>query len=367
MYNSTGQLGSLFIGGVSSGFPNRLGFYFSTPLFSFLAGGSEVVTVSGAGLQVPIGAITGSGSVPTGGTTGQVLKKVDGTNYNYSWQAESNSWSSITGTPTTIAGYGISDCYTKTEANTAFQPIDTDLTAIAALTTTAFGRGFLPLADATAARTYIGAGTSNFNGTWGALTGTPTTVAGYGITDAVTTTFATATYQPIDADLTAIAAIATTAYGRDLLKQVDGPAVRTYIGCGSAAAATAPTGAIVGTTDTQVLSNKELVPRVVAQASGATWSPNADTTDVFTITTAQAAAVTLINNPSGTPVDGQTMVFRVKCDGTARALSGWGTQYRFSSDMAAPTTLIASKTTYLGFIFNSLDTKWDNIAKMENF
>lgn len=43
---------------------------------------------------------------------------------------------------------------------TAFQPLDADLTAIAALATTAEGRGFLTLADAAAARTYIGLGTS---------------------------------------------------------------------------------------------------------------------------------------------------------------------------------------------------------------
>lgn len=40
------------------------------------------------------------------------------------------------------------------------QPLDADLTAIAALTTTAYGRGFLPLADAAAARTYLGLGTA---------------------------------------------------------------------------------------------------------------------------------------------------------------------------------------------------------------
>lgn len=40
-----------------------------------------------------------------------------------------------------------------------YQPLDADLTAIAALATTAYGRGFLPIADAAAARAYIGAGT----------------------------------------------------------------------------------------------------------------------------------------------------------------------------------------------------------------
>lgn len=42
-------------------------------------------------------------------------------------------------------------------ATAAFQPLDSDLTSIAALTTTAFGRGLLDDADAAAARTSIGA------------------------------------------------------------------------------------------------------------------------------------------------------------------------------------------------------------------
>jgi hypothetical protein len=42
----------------------------------------------------------------------------------------------------------------------ASQPLDSDLTAIASLTTTAFGRGFLPLIDAAGARTYLGLGSA---------------------------------------------------------------------------------------------------------------------------------------------------------------------------------------------------------------
>jgi hypothetical protein len=46
-------------------------------------------------------------------------------------------------------------------ALSSYQPLDSDLTSIAALTTTSFGRSLLTQADAAAARTAIGAGTSN--------------------------------------------------------------------------------------------------------------------------------------------------------------------------------------------------------------
>lgn len=57
----------------------------------------------------------------------------------------------------------------------------------------------------------------------------PTTLAGYGITDA----------QPLDADLTAVAALATQSYGRSLLTQVDAPTARATL------AAVSTTDAIV--------------------------------------------------------------------------------------------------------------------------
>jgi hypothetical protein len=40
-------------------------------------------------------------------------------------------------------------------------------------------------------------------------------------------------YQPLDTDLTAIASLSTTSYGRDLLTQANASAVRTYIGAGT--------------------------------------------------------------------------------------------------------------------------------------
>jgi len=71
-----------------------------------------------------------------------------------------------------------------TALSTVYQPLDSDLTAIAALTTTSFGRSLLTQADATATRTTIGAGTGN---------GTVTSVSG--TTNRVTV--ATGTTTPV--------------------------------------------------------------------------------------------------------------------------------------------------------------------------
>lgn len=60
------------------------------------------------------------------------------------------AWSTITSTPTTLTGYGITDA----------QPLDSDLTAIAAVATTSYGRNMLALADASAGRSYLGLGTA---------------------------------------------------------------------------------------------------------------------------------------------------------------------------------------------------------------
>jgi hypothetical protein len=146
--------------------------------------------------------------------TSLAWSKLTGVPSTFEPSAHVHSWSEITtGKPTTLSGYGISDA----------QPLDSDLTAIAALSTTAFGRSVLTQADGPAIRTLIGAGTSSFDGTFAALSSKPTTLSGYGISDA----------QPLDSDLTEIAALSTTAFGRSVLTQADGLAIRTLIGAGT--------------------------------------------------------------------------------------------------------------------------------------
>ena len=83
-------------------------------------------------------------------------------------------WASITGTPVTLGGYGIGDAYTKTAADARYQPLNSDLTALSG-----FG-----LSTGYAKRT-ASTPTWTLNATvpWGDLSSVPTTVAGYGITD----------------------------------------------------------------------------------------------------------------------------------------------------------------------------------------
>ena len=104
----------------------------------------------------------------------------------------------------------------------ASQPVDSDLTAIAALATTAYGRAFLVLADAAAGRTALGLGTAAL-----AATGD------FDVTGAAAA--AQAASQPVDSDLTAIAALTTTAFGRGLLALIDAAALRTSAGLGTLA------------------------------------------------------------------------------------------------------------------------------------
>lgn len=77
------------------------------------------------------------------------------------------------------------------------------------------------------------------------------------------------------------------------------------------------------------------------------------------IVTALAQTLT-INAPSGTPVQGESIIFRIKDGGTSRTLS-WNAIYR-AIGVTIPTATTAGKTTYVGAIYNATDVKWDVVA-----
>ena len=121
---------------------------------------------------------------------------------------------------------------------------------------------------------------------------------------------------------------------------------------------------LTGSQGVQGLQGPATSSRVTSITDSTTPTPNADTTDIYIIT-ALASAPTF-GSPTGSPINGQKLMIRVKDNGTARTLA-WNAVYRASADLALPTTTVVSKTLYMGFIYNTTDTKWDLIASLGNF
>jgi hypothetical protein len=98
--------------------------------------------------------------------------------------------------------------------------------------------------------------------------------------------------------------------------------------------------------------------QTVTSSASVTPTSNND----LVVITAQAVALTM-EIPTGTPVEGQALMVRVKDNGTARGItwtSGSG-GYR-AIGITLPTTTVLSKTTYVGLIYNSTDSRWDAIG-----
>jgi len=132
-------------------------------------------------------------------------------------------------------------------------------------------------------------------------------------------------------------------------------------GTSAVTAVTAPSGAVVGTSDTQTLSNKTVTPRVNTTTSSATPSINTDTTDMFTITALAAAITSMTTNLTGTPVNGQKLLIRIKDNGTARSVT-WGSSFTSSNIATLLSTTVISKTHLVGLIYDSTAAKWVCVA-----
>jgi hypothetical protein len=109
---------------------------------------------------------------------------------------------------------------------------------------------------------------------------------------------------------------------------------------------------------TATLTNKRITKRVQAVTSAGTVTASLDNDDMVVIT-AQAAGLTLAN-PTGTGTQGQSLVYRIKDNGTARTI-GYGANFR-AIGVTLPTTTVINKTIYLGGFWNTTDSRLDIVA-----
>jgi hypothetical protein len=113
---------------------------------------------------------------------------------------------------------------------------------------------------------------------------------------------------------------------------------------------------VVGTTDTNTLTNKRITARTGTTTSSATPTINTDNVDFYSIT-AQAVDITsFTTNLSGaTTTEGQTLWIAIT--GTAARAITWGTSFE-ASTIALPTTTVTTARLDVAFIWNSVTSKW---------
>lgn len=119
---------------------------------------------------------------------------------------------------------------------------------------------------------------------------------------------------------------------------------------------------LVGKATTDTLTNKRITPRVTTITSSATPTINTDDCDAVTITALAAAITSMTTNLSGTPTNFQKLIFRIKDNGTARAIS-WGSSFE-AKGVALPTTTTLGKVLTVGFIYDTVTSKWGCVASV---
>jgi hypothetical protein len=105
---------------------------------------------------------------------------------------------------------------------------------------------------------------------------------------------------------------------------------------------------------------------VVALPDATSVTFDADTTDMATQDNTQAVGTLTINAPTGSPSNGQKLIFRLKS--TNAQTFSWNAAFQGSSDLALPTASSGGYAyDYMGFIWNSSAAKWQIIAKVFGF
>ena len=299
--------------------------------------------------------------VAAGGTTDQYLKKNSSTNYDTSWVtltkgdiglSNVDNTSDLSKPISTLTQSALDLKLTSTVAASTYQPLDSDLTAIAALSTNGFAKRTGAGTWSIDTSTYLtgnqtitlsgdvsGSGTTAISltlpniataGTYKSVTvnakgqvtagSNPTTLAGYGITDAQATLVSGTNIKTVNST--------------------------SLLGSGN-----------IDTTQSFI------APRVQVTTATTTFTADWSLYDVIEVTISGNCVFTF----SGA-VSGQKCMLKVKQDGTGSRTVTLPASVRYGTDLTSFTaTTTASKKDYVGFIYDSADSKYDILATRKGF
>ena len=113
----------------------------------------------------------------------------------------------------------------------------------------------------------------------------------------------------------------------------------------------------------ETLTNKRITSRVGTTASSGTPTINTDTYDSYSITELAVAITSMTTNLTGTPTNFQKLIIRFKDNGTARAIT-WGASFE-AKGVDLPIITVLSKVLTVGFIYDTVTSKWGCVASAQ--
>jgi len=117
-------------------------------------------------------------------------------------------------------------------------------------------------------------------------------------------------------------------------------------------------GGMVTSDGAATLTSKRIDPRVSSAATATTITPSIANYDQYVVT-ALASSLSILA-PTGSPQNGDKLIFRILDNGTPRVLT-WDPIYREISTLL-PAATIAGKVIYVGCIYNTDVSYWDVVA-----
>ena len=267
------------------------------------------------------------------------------------------TYANITGKPTTLAGYGITDGLTS--AN-----LTPYLTTASANSTYAVLGHTHSIANVTGLQTALDAKLPSANFTYANLTGTPN------LTLYLTTANASSTYQPLGNYATTSCLTFANLTGK--------PTTLSGYGITDGYSTSNPSGYITAGANTftgsQNLQDNELIRAKLRDYSETVSSPtisagtltlNLETSNIFTVSLNAAITTLTISNPPESGSGGSfTLIFTA--DGTARAVT-WPASIKWAGGTAPTLTSTSGKVDSFAFFTSDGGTNWQGYVGGQNF